>query len=188
MARPRRPPITRDAIFRTALRIVDEHGPDALSTNRIAAELGVKGPSLYNHVSGRTEIIEGIRELVTAEIDFTVLDLHPWQRALEHLARSYRAAFAAHPRVVPLLTAHPVRSAAVLALYDRVSAALRQAGFPDEDLSPIIQAVEYLIIGSALDQAAPTGGDPRHAFEVGLSLLVRGLTDRLTAPRPQAAN
>lgn len=34
-----------------AMRVVDSEGPGALGFNRVARELGIKPPSLYNHVA-----------------------------------------------------------------------------------------------------------------------------------------
>ncbi|WP_153530903.1 TetR/AcrR family transcriptional regulator [Actinomadura macrotermitis] len=169
--------------MRTALRLVDEHGPAALSTNRIAAELGVKGPSLYNHVSGRGEIIDGLRELLTADMDLDAAGLRPWTAACDRMARSYRASFAAHPRVVPLLISQPIQSPLVLAAYERVFAVLREAGWPEDDLMPMVRAMEYLAIGSVLDLATGTPEETERAFDIGLSAFIAGL-ERQLAERP----
>jgi hypothetical protein len=67
----------------------------------------------------------------TADMDFSPTDLRPWTVACDWVARSYRASFAAHPRVVPLLTTHPVRSPGVLAACDKVFSVLREAGRPE---------------------------------------------------------
>jgi AcrR family transcriptional regulator len=179
VARPKKTLLSREGIIRAALRVVDEQGPEALSTNTIAAELGVKGPSLYNHVSGRAEIIEGLRELLYSTMDLSATELRPWTLACERVARSYRASFAAHPRVVPLLTATPVRSPGVLAAYDKVFEVLREAGFPEEDLLPVVRATEYLVIGSATDHATGTPAEAERAFEIGLTALIHGLRHRL---------
>ncbi|WP_217146263.1 TetR/AcrR family transcriptional regulator, partial [Streptomyces sp. AC627_RSS907] len=49
MARPRKPLLSRERIVTAALALVDAEGLQAVSTRRLAAELGVSGPSLYNH-------------------------------------------------------------------------------------------------------------------------------------------
>ncbi|MFI6417139.1 TetR/AcrR family transcriptional regulator [Streptomyces sp. NPDC050842] len=179
MARPRTRLITRERIMGTALRIVDEHGPEALSVSRIAVELGVKGPSMYNHISGRDELVEGIRELLLAEIATGHSALRPWTVAAERWARAYRRVFAAHPRVVPLLTAQPVGSAATLESYERAYAVLREAGWPEAEIQAVVRSIEYFVIGSALDL---TTRDPEQAelsFEIGLASLITGLEARL---------
>jgi len=178
MPRPKSPLLTRDAIIRTALRLVDEHGPDALSTNRIATELGVRGPSLYNHVSGRAEIIDGLRELLAADVDLDATAVRPWTAALTRLARSYRAVFVAHPNVFPLLAAQPIRSQLILAAYERVFAVLRAEGWPEDDLFPMVRAMEYLATGSALDHSVGTP-QAEQVFEIGLTALIDGYAQRL---------
>ncbi|MFE9325063.1 TetR/AcrR family transcriptional regulator [Nocardia sp. NPDC052278] len=69
MARPRRPLLTHERIIETALALVDADGLAAVSTRRLAAELGVQGPSLYNHVGTKDEIIDAVVDSVLGEVD-----------------------------------------------------------------------------------------------------------------------
>ncbi|GHF70918.1 TetR family transcriptional regulator [Kitasatospora xanthocidica] len=198
MGRPSRPLLTRDGIMRAALALVDEEGAAALSTTRIAARLGVKGPSLYNYVSSRDEIIAGVSDLIVAEMDLDPT-VQPWTAALDAWARSYRAALASHPNMVPLLASRPTRSVAALRSYACAFAMLREAGWPEERVLPVVQSLEYLLIGSALhlnqphdaawaDDDLPPGLEPlrnappdfrEQAFETGLAALIRSFQDTL---------
>ncbi|WP_457032019.1 TetR/AcrR family transcriptional regulator C-terminal domain-containing protein [Kitasatospora sp. P5_F3] len=198
MGRPPRPLLTRDGIMRAALALVDEEGTGSLATTRIAARLGVKGPSLYNHVSSRDEIIDGIGDLIVAEMDLDPT-VRPWTAALDSWARSYRSALAAHPNMVPLLAGRPTRSVAALQGYACTFAVLREAGWPEELVLPVVQAVEYLLIGSALHldrphaaawtpETLPPGLEPllnapsdfrERAFETGLAALIRSFQETL---------
>ena len=69
MARPRTPLLSRDGIVAAALALVDAEGLEALSTRRLAAELGVSGPSLYNHVATKDELIDAVVDSVVARVD-----------------------------------------------------------------------------------------------------------------------
>ncbi|WP_331741464.1 TetR/AcrR family transcriptional regulator C-terminal domain-containing protein [Kitasatospora sp. NBC_00085] len=198
MGRPSRPLLTRDGIMQAALALVDEEGSAALSTTRIAARLGVKGPSLYNYVSSRDEIIAGISDLIVAEMELDPT-VQPWTAALDAWARSYRAALARHPNMVPLLASRPTRSVAALQAYACAFALLREAGWPEEHVLSVVQSVEYLLIGSALhldrphdaawtDEALPPGLEPlrnappdfrERAFETGLAALIRSFQESL---------
>ncbi|MFF8564402.1 TetR/AcrR family transcriptional regulator [Streptomyces albidoflavus] len=200
MGRPPRRLVSREGIMRAALALVDEEGPDALSTTRVAQRLGVKGPSLYAYVSGRDEIVDGLHALIVAEMDLADAT-GPWTEVIDRWARSYRAAFAAHPRAVPLIAARPVRVPAALEAYARAFDALRAAGWPEERLLPVVRSVEYFLTGSALDLDAspeagltgenlPPGLDPLRtappdhrelAFETGLAALIEGLRAMLAA-------
>jgi AcrR family transcriptional regulator len=44
--------LTRTTVVDAAVKLLNTEGPDALTLNRLAAELGIRPPSLYNHVDG----------------------------------------------------------------------------------------------------------------------------------------
>ncbi|WP_338695891.1 TetR/AcrR family transcriptional regulator C-terminal domain-containing protein [Streptomyces sp. Q6] len=154
MGRPSKPLLDRERIAATALELVDEAGE--FSVPRIARRLGVQTGSVYHHVDGRDGIVELLRERVASAIDPGPLAAGlPWDEALAAWARSYRAAFAAHPKAIPLLTTNPVRAPRVLAQYELAVALLLDAGFALADTMPVIIALENTVLGSALDMAAP---------------------------------
>ncbi|MGJ5756067.1 TetR family transcriptional regulator [Streptomyces puniciscabiei] len=167
MARPRTPLLDRERITTTALQLVDETGD--FSVPQIARRLGAQTGSVYHHVEGRDGIVELLRERVCAAIDPGTLELTPWDTAVEAWARSYRAAFAAHPRTIPLLMTSPVRAPRVLEQYERAVSLLLDAGFDRAGIMPLIIALENLVLGSALDLAAPE--------------TMWELTDRIPTPR-----
>lgn len=153
MARPRTPLLDLERIGAAALQLLAKQGE--FSVPQIARALGVQTGSLYHHVDGRAGVIELIRERVCAGIDGGALAAEPWDAALEAWARSYRAAFAAYPRAIPLLMTTPVRAPAVLAQYEQAVALLLGAGFRVERVMPLLTGLENLVLGSALDLAAP---------------------------------
>ncbi|MCZ4609890.1 TetR/AcrR family transcriptional regulator C-terminal domain-containing protein [Streptomyces sp. Lzd4kr] len=153
MGRPRTPLLDRERITTAALELVDAQGE--FSVPQIARRLGVQTGSLYHHVDGRDGIVELLRERVAEAIDAGTLDLRPWDAAMAAWARSYRAAFAAHPRAIPLLMTNPVRAPRVLEHYERAATLLLDAGFRTADVMPVIIALENMVLGSALDLAAP---------------------------------
>ncbi|MGW5236896.1 TetR/AcrR family transcriptional regulator [Streptomyces nodosus] len=153
MPRPSKALLDRDRIGATALALVDSHGD--FSVPQIARTLGVQTASVYHHVEGRAGIIELLRSRIAETIDASTLELRPWDRALEAWARSYRAAFAEHPRSIPLLTMSQVASPEVLVQYERAVELLIEAGFAMADVMPVITALDNLVLGSALDLAAP---------------------------------
>jgi AcrR family transcriptional regulator len=147
-------PLSEERIVRAALAVIDKDGVDAFTLERVAARLGVKAPSLYNHVASKAVIIEGVRDLVVAEMDYSMFETERWDVALEAWARSYRDAFAAHPNTVTLLYTTPVNADSTYVMYEAVTSALARAGWPVEMTVPILATVEYLIAGSVLDRVA----------------------------------
>jgi AcrR family transcriptional regulator len=154
MGRPSKPLLDRERITTTALRLVDETGE--FSVPQIARALGVQTGSVYHHVDGRDGIVELLRERVAGAIDPAPLASGlPWDEAMAGWARTYRAAFAAHPRAIPLLTTNPVRAPRVLEQYELAVRVLLDAGFALRDVMPLVIALENTVLGSALDLAAP---------------------------------
>ncbi|WP_413803751.1 TetR/AcrR family transcriptional regulator [Streptomyces iranensis] len=201
MGRPRIPLLDRERITTTALQLVDEQGD--FSVPQIAKRLGAQTGSVYHHVDGRDGIVELLRERIASAIDQKTLDATPWDQALPAWARSYRAAFAAHPKAIPLLMMSPVRAPRVLAQYELAVMLLLDAGFAPPSVMPLLMALENLVLGSALDLAAPEtmwelteetspphlaevlaavgAGRANQAFEVGLEALMNHARDLLAA-------
>ncbi|MDR0846350.1 MAG: TetR/AcrR family transcriptional regulator [Lactobacillales bacterium] len=56
--------LTYDEIIQTATELVEEKGMENLSVHEISSRLGVKTPSLYNHVKGMDDIRSGVKKFV----------------------------------------------------------------------------------------------------------------------------
>lgn len=202
MARPRKPLLSRERIVTAALAIVDAEGLPALSTRRLATELGVSGPSLYNHFRVKDEILDAVADTVVAQVDLSMFeDGRDWRQALLDWGRSYRAALTTHPNIVPFLARGPGRRPAGLRMADAVFGAMTDAGWPPAHATRIGALMRYFVAGSALgsfargfvdDAAAYDPADYPHlgqahllaehqqrvdegAFETGLLALVDGL-------------
>jgi AcrR family transcriptional regulator len=84
----------------TAAAIADAEGLQALTLARVAGDLGVRAPSLYNHVDGlpglrRAVALLAVRELTAALRDAAVG--RSGEDALAATARAYRDYARAHP-------------------------------------------------------------------------------------------
>ena len=216
MARPRNPLLSRERIVAAAVALVDAEGLAALSTRRLAAELGVSGPSLYNHFATKDELLDAVIDHVLGEVDLSMWaePSREWQPPLLAWARSYRGALVAHPQLVPVLAQGPGRRANALRLADAVFGGLVDAGWSKGEATRIGALMRYFVFGSALgsfaagfvDDEQVYAGDYPHlgeahllaerqrqvdegAFEAGLTALVDGLALRYAAQgRPSAAS
>jgi AcrR family transcriptional regulator len=207
MPRPRQALLTRQRIVAAAAALVDEEGLDALSVRRLATVLGVQGPSLYNHFATKSEILDAVADAVISQVDVSAFGRLDWREALRSWAKSYHAALAAHPNIVPVLAHGPGRRPAALAMADAVFGALVDAGWTDARATHIGALMRYLVHGSALGSfalgfdidpalyesyphlqrapllAAHHRAVDEGAFELGLDLLIAGLStthDQLT--------
>ncbi|WP_030161825.1 TetR/AcrR family transcriptional regulator [Streptomyces sp. NRRL S-244] len=204
MARPRKPLLSRDRIVEAAGALVDTEGLGAVSTRRLAAALGVSGPSLYNHFRTKDEILDAVADAVSARVDLSMFEPgagRDWRSALHDWAHSYRDALSDHPNIVPVLARGPGRRPAGLRVADAVFGAMTEAGWPPAQATRIGALMRYFILGSAVgsfaggfvdDEAAYDPSDYPHlgqahllaerrrevdegAFETGLAALLDGL-------------
>ena len=69
---------TRQKILAKALELFSVHGYDAVSVGQIAAAVGIKAPSLYNHFPSKRAIFDAIVEATAAqyEADTDRIDIH----------------------------------------------------------------------------------------------------------------
>ncbi|MET9105806.1 TetR/AcrR family transcriptional regulator [Streptomyces zhihengii] len=168
MARPRKPLLSRDRIVEAAGALVDAEGLDAVSTRRLAAELGVSGPSLYNHFRNKDEILDAVADAVSARVDLSMFDEddpRDWRTALHDWALSYRSALRAHPNTVPVLARGPGRRPAGLKVADAVFGAMVRAGWPPAQATYIGALMRYFITGSALGSFARGFVDDADAYD-----------------------
>lgn len=146
------------AVVQAAAVLVDAEGLDALSITRLAQLLGVKAPSLYNHVGGlpglRRELaLHGLRQLAARLGDAALGCSGP--QALQDAAAAYRSFIKVHPGIY--------------------TAGLRASGSQD-NIDEELQLLEERILHIVLRIIASfglQGDDALHAAR-GLRSLVHG--------------
>ena len=149
---PAREPLNRDRVLRAALALADEAGVEALTMRRLAKELGVEAMSLYNHVVGKDALLNGIVDLVFAEIE-PPSPQDDWREAMRKRALSTRAALRRHPWAVGLMEGRTSHGPANLRTHNAVLGCLRAAGFSLEATVHAYSVQDAYIYGFALQEA-----------------------------------
>jgi len=77
-------PLNRERVLQAALALADEHGVESLSMRKLAKTLGVEAMSLYGHVRNKDDLLDGLVDLVWAEIEYPEGE---WREAMRERAR-----------------------------------------------------------------------------------------------------
>jgi AcrR family transcriptional regulator len=178
-----------ERVVDTAARVADAEGLPAVTLARVAADLGVRAPSLYNHVDGRDGLLRavalrGVRELGAVLRDAAVGRSGP--DALAAAARAYRAYAQAHPGCYAATVAapsgdDPVYQAAVGETLEVVLAVLRGWELAGDDVVHAARAFRSAVHGFVVIEAAGGFGIPVDldaSFERLVATLAAGLETR----------
>lgn len=159
--RPAQPAVTRERLAQAALEITRSAGYQKLTMSRVAQHLGVAPSALYNHVSGKADLLVLLQDAVMGEVSVTELEdaaagRRGVREAVHAWARSYRDVFAHHTPLIPVIATLPVEGARKTArMYDALAAALSAAGVPQERIMARVIALEAFLFGAAYDVDAP---------------------------------
>jgi AcrR family transcriptional regulator len=157
----RRQPLTRDRVLRAAVALADETGFESLSMRNLAKELGVEAMSLYNHVAGKGDLLDGMIDIVFGEIEPPSTD-EDWKEALRKRAVSTRDALARHRWAIGLMEGRGSHGRSNLRIHDSVLGCLRAAGFSIEMAVHAYSVQDAYIYGFALqerDMSSETADD-----------------------------
>lgn len=160
--RPRREPLTRQRIIEAALRIMDEEGLEAVTMRAIGRDLGVEAMSLYNHVQGKEDILNGVCEQVLAE--FRIPESEDWAEAARLGAREYRRLLLAHPNVITLMSEGkgPFTNPDALRAYEFALDVFRSVGLAEADSVKAFHTFGGYILGFVMMELGPMVGGPDH--------------------------
>jgi TetR/AcrR family tetracycline transcriptional repressor len=177
--------LDRPAIVRAALALLDEVGLEGLSTRRLAAELGVRGPSLYWHFASMGELRAYMAEALLEEV-MPAPDALPgdWRGWLAEGARGIRrAALSRRDAARVLAAAQPTGQSSTLDFVAMVGR-LEREGFSAAEARRILRALSRYALGWALgEQAQRRPSQSAEAdFEFGLQAMLHGLAAGRVAP------
>lgn len=94
----------RDDVVRAAITIADAEGLATLSMRRVAAELAIPTMSLYQHVSGKDDLVTLMIDRAFGEEPLPAQVPADWRAALEVAARLEWAVFRRHPWLAPAMS------------------------------------------------------------------------------------
>lgn len=118
---------------------------------KVAEELGVEAMSLYHHVNNKDEILDGLVDVVFAQIHHPPVDA-PWRQATRERAFTARAALTRHPWALGLMESRENPGPTTLAHHDAVIGNLRANGFSLPMALHAFSVLDSYIYGFALQE------------------------------------
>ncbi len=174
--RKERVPLNRERLLRGAIAIADAEGNSALTIRSLAKMLGVKPMAIYHHVANKDEILDGIVDIVFAEIDLPPMDTD-WKAAMRHRAIATRHALTQHPWAIPLMESRSNPGLNTLRHHDAVIGILRRAGFSIEMTAHAYSLLDSYIYGFALQESVALPFDKETPPEAAERILAQSPTD-----------
>ncbi len=156
---PKRTPLNRERVLRAAIVLADERGAQELTMRKLAKELGVEAMSLYNHVANKTDLLDGMVDLVFSEIEPPSAE-GDWKAELRRRAVSTRAALNRHRWAIGEMEGRSTHGANNLRVHDAVLGCLRAAGFSIEMTVHAMSVQDAYIYGFALQQSDMSSQTP----------------------------
>jgi AcrR family transcriptional regulator len=156
---PKRAPLNRERVLRTAIALADERGAEELTMRKLAKELGVEAMSLYNHVANKVDLLDGMVDIVFGEIEAPSAG-GDWKAELRKRAVSTRAALNRHRWAIGEMEGRTTHGPNNLRLHDAVLGCLRAAGFSVEMTVHAYSVQDAYIYGFVLQQSDMSSETP----------------------------
>ncbi len=143
--------LSRDRVLRAAVTLADVDGIGSLSMRRLGGELGVEAMSLYHHVTDKSDLLDGMVDIVFGEIDLPVPGTG-WRVAMRRRAISARAVLSRHRWAIGLMESRTTPGPATLRHHDTVLGLLRAGGFSVELTAHAYSVLDSYIYGFSLQE------------------------------------
>jgi AcrR family transcriptional regulator len=149
---------------------------------KLGVELGVEAMSLYNHVANKADLLDGMIDIVFAEIDLPTSETD-WRTAMRRRAVSARDVLSRHRWATGLMESRTTPGPATLRHHDTVLGILRGAGFSIELAARAYSALDSYIYGFALQEPSlpfDNGEDTAKVAQAIMSRFASGEFPHLT--------
>ena len=173
--------LSRAVIVAAALALVDEEGLEALTMPRLATNLGVGTMSLYRHIEGKDDLLDGVAAQVLSGVTVPSGASDDWEGRVVGYLRSLRAEALRHPALARILADRGLTVGPVLEQLETVHGVLRTAGFSDLDAVRAFYSLLTYVFGSLMWELPRVHLQPPAAYAAAWHRALDGL-DATTFP------
>lgn len=162
--------LSRDRVVLAGVELADREGLEALSMRTLAKALGVGAMSLYHYVESKDVLLDGMVDVVYAEMTLPRDDV-AWRDALREVAVSARETLSHHRWAIAVLESRARPGPANLRHHDAVLGCLRQAGFSILRATHAYSTLDSYVYGFVLQETQLPFDDPAELAAVADAML-----------------
>jgi AcrR family transcriptional regulator len=172
----RRTSLTRERVLDVAVAFADRSGIDSLSMRKLGEAVGVEAMSLYNHVANKSDLLDGMIDVVFGEVDRPAATTD-WKAAMRQRAISVREVLSRHRWAIGLMESRTTPGPATLRHHDAVIGSLREGGFSVDLAAHAFSALDSYIYGFALQEASLPFETGEQTAELAQQILAQAPAD-----------
>jgi AcrR family transcriptional regulator len=146
-----RAPLSRERVLRAAISLAAQGGIDSLTMRGLGRALGVEAMSLYNHVSNKDDLLDGMVDAVVGDIVVPPTGT-PWRSALRARCISAHETLLAHPWAAALITSRLAIGPGMTRYLDATLGRLREGGFSIDGALDAWNALDSHLYGFTLQE------------------------------------
>jgi len=133
-------------VLQAAIKLADEDGIDGLSMRKLGQTLSVEAMSLYNHVSNKEDILDGMVDTVVDEIEITGHG-SDWKSALRKQILAARRVMARHQWAPGVIETRTTMSIPMMKYMDSVAGIMLEGGLSVDLLHHGMHALGSRVLG-----------------------------------------
>jgi len=154
-----REPLSRERVIRAAAALADDEGLRGVTMRRLATDLGVEAMSLYHHVRGKEDVLDGLVEFVVQEVrdenDRSAAAGGDWRTAVRRRCLAARTVMLRRPWAPGLIRGRSAVPPSVFGLFEDVLGLMVRGGCSYRLGHRAMHALGSMILGFTQELFSP---------------------------------
>lgn len=165
--------VRREQIVQIANDLLEHDGPHGFTMRAIAAELGIKAPSLYKHIADKRELeVALIAEALTSQAEALEKAFIDGSDPVRAISSAYRRWALGHPHLYALINGQPLpRDQIADGIEERSIATVLKAFGGDRQRARAAWAFAHGMVTLELVDRFPPGTDLEQTWRIGITAI-----------------